>query len=36
MTCIIKLSKHNNANSNNKGINKDNNQNYNNINNQLV
>ena len=35
MTCIIKLSKHNNANSNNKGI-KDNNQNCNNINNQLV
>ena len=36
MTFIIKLSKHNNANSNNKDINRDNNQNCNNGNNQLV
>ena len=36
MTLIIKLSKHKNANSNNKYINKDNNQNSNNTNNQLL
>ena len=36
MALIIKLSKHNNANSNNKDINNDNNQNSNNSNNKLV
>ena len=36
MTLIMKLSKHNNANSNNKDINKYSNQNSNNSNNQLV